>query len=223
MTPFAELPEWPTATTHVFAIAPAVALAMVALALGCQSVEQATGGVACRGDSDCKRSERCAIDRGRCVLISGDAASDGSSPVRSALRDLGIGDALTRRDSGPDATAHPPPDAALPVPADATPVDGAPDTAAAPRLDASEPGPRQIGAACERDHDCPGDECLYGQEFPGGYCSSACEYLGCPSGTRCLELDTEADYYCLKLCETNDECRTGDGYICDRGLCLGQL
>ena len=216
-------------------------MALFALALGCQSVEPASKGTECQSDLDCKRSERCAPEQGRCVPLSG-AASDGAGLDSAVIRDIGVDgslpirDADLRRDAAdgpvdqgasirpPDTGVSPPdPNAAFDVSSDAAPVEGPPDTVAVPPSDASVPGPREIGAVCDRDRDCDEDVCLEGAEFPHGYCSMTCDVLVCPRGTRCVELDAEAELYCLRECAAHDDCRGNEGYVCDLGLCVGAL
>jgi hypothetical protein len=74
-----------------------------------------------------------------------------------------------------------------------------------------------IGGACAKSGDCGERVCLSPKSYPQGYCSKLCggdiisEGDACPSGATCVQLG-EAAAFCLDLCESNADCRTG--YIC---------
>lgn len=75
------------------------------------------------------------------------------------------------------------------------------------------------GGYCTSDADCQaGLSCLTEADgFPGGYCSRTnCVDGGCP-GTfaTCAMLDrSNNSTACLEGCNSNSECRSGEGYIC---------
>ncbi|MFH1434586.1 MAG: hypothetical protein ABIJ56_02600 [Pseudomonadota bacterium] len=73
-----------------------------------------------------------------------------------------------------------------------------------------------IGEACGEDGDCLADYlCLL--PLPGGYCSLDCEPESCTPGSRCVELN--GLMRCMKLCAASADCRTGEGYVCNHGVC----
>ena len=70
-----------------------------------------------------------------------------------------------------------------------------------------------IGATCTGDSQC--DERCYqdGGDFPGGFCSVACNSnLDCPSDTACVD---KAGGVCLFLCSEVDCSRLGPGWHCN--------
>jgi hypothetical protein len=77
-------------------------------------------------------------------------------------------------------------------------------------------GPGSLGAACTSDNDCDGGVCVTG--LPGGYCSNFCEadtvLEDCGANGSCWNLG-QPQMVCLLNCVGDDECRTGEGYICD--------
>ena len=55
---------------------------------------------------------------------------------------------------------------------------------------------------------------------PGGYCTACCNVPGegvCGQGIDCVGV-TNAYLICLERCETDDDCRTEDHYVCHEGL-----
>lgn len=72
-----------------------------------------------------------------------------------------------------------------------------------------------IGNACASDSACNRNTCIAG--LPGGYCTQEqCHIVGCPSGSQCYGLGGQEPFYaCLKTCTGNNQCRTGEGYVCD--------
>ncbi len=76
-------------------------------------------------------------------------------------------------------------------------------------------GDGAVGAACVDSADC--DAALYCETvfFPGGYCTQSCSGGGtCPGDALCFAFDSEYAI-CLDGCETDDDCRTDEGYVCD--------
>ena len=75
-----------------------------------------------------------------------------------------------------------------------------------------------IGAACTGAEGCPGRDCLTWLE--GGYCSViGCRVDSpCPEGSICAPVrgGGEEQNVCLDLCDMVVDCRTGEGYACDR-------
>ena len=70
-----------------------------------------------------------------------------------------------------------------------------------------------LGQPCANDGDCAGGLCLNG--LPNGYCSNVCTDSGDCEGGLCFGLRDLDDQVCLLSCESNLECRSNDGYICD--------
>ncbi len=110
-------------------------------------------------------------------------------------------------------------------------VDTSPDTAADPTddpagEDAIDPASYGVvGDPCTTSEDCLGvpgfPNCLtivpgwsgY-TEYPNGYCSGDCIDDGdCGEGAGCASLGG-AGRFCLKMCETNADCREAEGYVC---------
>ena len=75
-----------------------------------------------------------------------------------------------------------------------------------------------IGAACMAGEGCPGRDCLPWLE--GGYCSVIGCATGspCPDGSVCAPVRSggEEQNVCLRLCDMLADCRTAEGYACDR-------
>ncbi len=69
------------------------------------------------------------------------------------------------------------------------------------------------GEACGPTHGCA--DTLTCADAPGGYCTSACGLAGavCPDG-NCVATARSGEQ-CLKRCERDADCRTGEGYLCD--------
>ena len=96
------------------------------------------------------------------------------------------------------------PQAATPVPAPVVPDAGV----RPPPVDAAVAA---RGDACSDALPCaPGLACVTGLTAFGGYCASACDATcdGACVGTATGEL-------CMAACTRDDECRTGEGYVCD--------
>ena len=73
--------------------------------------------------------------------------------------------------------------------------------------------PSALGAACTGEQQCGADHrCL---PMPGGYCASACGVTGAPCDGACVETPGSGEL-CLASCSSDAECRTTEGYTCDR-------
>jgi hypothetical protein len=87
----------------------------------------------------------------------------------------------------------------------------------------SLPETGQIGASCDVPQDCEDhpSECM---ELPGGYCvvkdCTEDEFAdSCPQGSVCHHFQ-DAQTFCLDRCESHDDCRQDEGYICESdGIC----
>lgn len=66
----------------------------------------------------------------------------------------------------------------------------------------------QIGDECSRNDECPpGSQCDI--TIAGGYCTmSDCEPNTCPAEGVCVQF-TSRSSYCMRHCESNEECRPG--------------
>ncbi|MDJ0761642.1 MAG: hypothetical protein QNJ97_01530 [Myxococcota bacterium] len=102
-------------------------------------------------------------------------------------------------------------------------TDTASDTGASGQGDLPE-GWGHFGAPCETDVDCEGysdrHRCLQKNilgiiNLPGGYCTACCDKAGewCAPGIHCIGLD-EVYLICAATCQSDDQCRTTDGYTC---------
>jgi len=85
-----------------------------------------------------------------------------------------------------------------------------------------------MGDGCENNNTCASE--LYCElVFEGGYCTASCASgIACPQGSVCFclsESGQACDYsICLEQCETDADCREGEGYICDAdNTCYPQL
>jgi hypothetical protein len=85
--------------------------------------------------------------------------------------------------------------------------------------------PALVGGPCAEDMQCGTDGlsfCIPDQSgFPGGYCSRLCDMAPCPSGSECIEAQTQGGdiiNLCLVSCTTASQCRMG--YTCDQSFCL---
>jgi len=90
------------------------------------------------------------------------------------------------------------------------------------------PTPGDLGDPCTNAGDCtelPGESRFCATEvpmgpagtvtFPGGYCSMGCRTdVGCGEGGYCLGDPMSGDGMCFKLCDSEDDCRTSEGYSC---------
>lgn len=75
-----------------------------------------------------------------------------------------------------------------------------------------------VGSECQDDADCTfaGDAtCL--TDWTGGYCTRLCDDGFCGSNGSCEELTCGAEpcFVCLASCATDNQCRTGQGFVCD--------
>ena len=70
-----------------------------------------------------------------------------------------------------------------------------------------------LGSACNADSDCETGLCVTG--LPGGYCSNVCTSADdCGPNGSCWNLG-QPQQLCLLNCAGDNECRTGEGYVCD--------
>ncbi|MEO8553815.1 MAG: hypothetical protein ABI678_27770, partial [Kofleriaceae bacterium] len=96
--------------------------------------------------------------------------------------------------------------------APATIVNVTPPRSDARAIDAPPPSPGPRGGACTSDTSCaPALVCL---GLPGGYCASTCDAC---DGT-CVDTG-KLGPICLAACTSDRDCRTDEGYLCDRGAC----
>ena len=76
----------------------------------------------------------------------------------------------------------------------------------------------QVGEGCWVDDDCEGDAICWDVDdegFPGGMCViEDCTQDSCPEGSGCFEF-TDGVSRCIATCASNDDCRVGEGYLCD--------
>jgi len=71
-----------------------------------------------------------------------------------------------------------------------------------------------LGAPCERDSDCPSDDCRTGRDYPGGICTTSCRNSAdCPDDWACVE---KGGGTCLRYCTSDGSCRDrfGSGWAC---------
>ncbi len=85
---------------------------------------------------------------------------------------------------------------------------------------APDPATTNVGEPCATTIDCGGDSrgaCNNeaGDGYPGGYCTmEPCNDVQvCSPGATCVSLPFETPA-CLKTCETDDDCRKKEGYVC---------
>lgn len=76
----------------------------------------------------------------------------------------------------------------------------------------SEPVSRTVGARCDLDTECD-QRCLTGGEYPGGFCSVACDNTSaCPLDTACV---MDQGGVCLFTCTGDRDCDfLGAGWTC---------
>lgn len=68
-----------------------------------------------------------------------------------------------------------------------------------------------VGDSCVDDRDCE-DRCFLGGDFPGGFCSLACETDNdCPGDTFCM---SESGGVCMYACPPFDCSRLGNDWEC---------
>lgn len=101
-------------------------------------------------------------------------------------------------------TLEPEEDVGPDVEPDVNPVDATPSSLAVD------------GEACGRHSDCEGGLCLFGDDWPEGYCTTQnCQtWEDCASNgedNRCLQGDGGVNF-CVRMCESNEDCRPG--YAC---------
>ncbi|MCA9541117.1 MAG: hypothetical protein KC620_19590 [Myxococcales bacterium] len=71
----------------------------------------------------------------------------------------------------------------------------------------------EIGDECNSNADC-GQRRFCDRASRGGYCTiTPCTPNSCPENSVCVEFENE-ETYCMALCDTSDDCRTG--YTCDQ-------
>lgn len=87
---------------------------------------------------------------------------------------------------------------------------------------APDPAKAHIGTPCTTTNDCGTDarstcQTEAGDNYPGGYCfMEPCNDVQvCPAGSTCVALGGETPG-CFKSCVTDADCRTGEGYVCQR-------
>ncbi|MEZ4405385.1 MAG: hypothetical protein R3A52_02660 [Polyangiales bacterium] len=134
-----------------------------------------------------------------------------------------------------NGTTTPPPDAG---PADVGPADaGAKDAGEDSGPEDSGPPdtgvvmPSGIGEPCEtagsgfpptQGSCAAGQLCLGAQlGFRNGYCVSVCQGARCPGDATCTRL--QGFPVCMRTCTANDQCRTGDGYVCTAAEGTGRV
>lgn len=72
-----------------------------------------------------------------------------------------------------------------------------------------------VGSACSTDSGCNYLSCL---GLTNGYCTKTmCDFAGCPAGSDCFIVNGVDTPVCLKTCNGDGDCRTGEGYGCDSG------
>ncbi len=88
-----------------------------------------------------------------------------------------------------------------------------------PNDGAPKPSASQIGAGCQTPDQCDGVLCLTEQSFVGGYCYKECkdDPTACPDGSTCHDYLSYA--WCFDACDKDEDCRTGEGYVCDYDVC----
>jgi hypothetical protein len=73
---------------------------------------------------------------------------------------------------------------------------------------------RELGARCDGHDEC-NERCLSSAEFPGGFCSLACDSDDdCPGDAACVDIDQGV---CLYACADSSECEfLGAGWQCEQ-------
>jgi hypothetical protein len=98
-------------------------------------------------------------------------------------------------------------------------------------------GNGKVGQPCRDASDCTmpsGAECYTdegGYNWPGGYCSKACDATGgndqCGDGASCVGSGSggggsgSSFEFCGQRCETDEDCRKSEGYTCNTLPVLG--
>lgn len=79
------------------------------------------------------------------------------------------------------------------------------------------------GDGCSADNSCESGLCVQafadGQVLEGGICSQECEWTGglsddCPEPEVCLRYNATGEKLCFLECESDDDCRADEGWIC---------
>ena len=75
-----------------------------------------------------------------------------------------------------------------------------------------------VGGPCESGMGCEGENsvCRYFQ-IGFGYCTQSCLYNDdsyCPDGAKCVTYGKNLETSCLASCDSDEDCRTAEGYIC---------
>ena len=75
---------------------------------------------------------------------------------------------------------------------------------------------RGIGDPCTEDAQCGENGRCLTDGFPNGLCLrvGCSDYLPCPAGSGCFNF-SDGSAACLKMCNTDSDCREDEGYICD--------
>lgn len=84
------------------------------------------------------------------------------------------------------------------------------------------PGEGEVGDACTSADDCgaypaSAKQCMTDLmgfiTFEGGYCTASCTSAAdCGDGANCVNVMIAS--FCLKLCDSNSDCRMGENYEC---------
>ncbi len=70
-----------------------------------------------------------------------------------------------------------------------------------------------VGDSCSTDSKC-GTTLTCDLGSPGGYCiKTPCRSGECPPEAACIDFGAE-QRYCMYVCSSNNDCRSGDGYVC---------
>lgn len=79
------------------------------------------------------------------------------------------------------------------------------------------------GGACVEDNSCNSGLCVEafgnGTVVEGGLCTQECEWTGglmddCPEEEVCLRYNATGEKLCFLECETDDDCRSDEGWVC---------
>ncbi len=141
----------------------------------------------------------------------------GSVPDSAQTRDGATADAGAAHDAEPGE----PPDAAFAL-----------DDSGALADARAQPAPGRVGAPCAQDADCAdlgdGHHCLKQRPVgsDSGYCTRDCDgatldTAQCGEQALCVTFNDQTQ--CHRVCASDSDCRTDDGYLCAHillGLCL---
>jgi len=148
------------------------------------------------------------------------ACSDDNGGSSDTTQDETTGDP-SQEDTAPDISVDDvPPD--LPAEPDVV-EDPSPDPDATDTpTEEAPPGEGVVGDACESAADCgaypaTAVQCMTDLmgfiTFQGGYCTASCTSAAeCGDGANCVNLMIVS--YCLKLCDSNSDCRMSEDYEC---------